>query len=732
MKSKFLYSVAFFLSGVSALLFQVAWQRLLTVCFGIGCDSITTIVSLYMFGLGIGGLCGGIFAKKLRHPLLAYIGSEFVIGILGIFSTHVLLAPDVSPLLICAFLAVPTFLMGLTLPFLVEHLSRISRNYLASVSMLYCANTLGAAVGAILGAYVLISFGGLDTAIYFASGVNFALALLVLIVLKVFKSPVQFQYFEVDDPEIISDGLGKVAYLAAFMAGFLAIAYEIIWFRTNEILVKASPYAFATTLGLYLFGLSVGSFALNKFFSKQKINRLNLFLMLQSGISLYVLASYMFLYLGHDSFFKSLIAQSFGTILHPPVTIDVGNAISIFGSLDFILWPAYFILPPTILMGAAFPLVSSLAIGKSNNSSRAIGLTYFFNVMGNVAGGIIAGLFFLDMFGAATTILILSALSLPFMILWIQSFRELKSRALGFSILVIVLIMVGVRFPRSSDFIASLHVKPDKACRVFVQEGRDATVVTFERENQIWNYINGLPHGGRLNYTHGYYARAIEGLSYSQHADKVLIIGYGTGAIVEAVLRCPEVKEVTVVELSKSVMQNLKKVSLFQNLLNDSRLKIVIEDGRRYLQETDTKYDAIMMDPVRSTTAYSNNIYSREFFLLAKDHLNSGGTIMVWLDNKLELPRTIASVFENVRLYWASCVASKEPLVENKDRRAKIMHTFSSQDQEEIAKAEGYSCDRAFIQHYTQGHGLIRDLKPRTEYYLGLLFGKNKSEVSPN
>lgn len=734
MKNNCCLSIAFFLSGFSALLFQVSWQRLLTVNFGIGCDSITTIVSIYMFGLGLGGLAGGIFAGGLKRPVLAYITCELSIGLMGLASPFLLLNAQIPPAAILTLLIVPTLLMGMTLPLLIEHMSRIKSDYLSAVSMLYCANTLGAGFGALFGAYALISLGGLDTAIFFASGINFVLALFVFFFFsRSGADEVQSQKEaegDVMNQFDASECLGSIAYFCAFLAGFLAIAYEMVWFRTNELLVKASPYAFATTLGLYLFGLASGSFILNKISERKKIKSEKTFFLLQACICLYVIFSFYALFVGSNTVFAQVISQSFGTILHPPIEIKTSSPLSIFSSFDFLLWPSYFLLVPTMLMGASFPLVSSLARGKGVSESRAVGLTYFFNVMGNVSGGIITGLFLLDAFGAASTILLLSALSLPFILLCILGFSRKRTRVALTGLLFITTIIVCTGFPTSSQFAQALHVPPGKDCQVFVQEGKDATVVTYVKDGRVWNYINGLPHGGRLNYTHGYYARAIEGLAYAGSAEKILVIGYGTGAIVEAVLKCPDVKEVTLVELSKSVMQNLRKVPMFREMLKNERIKVVIEDGRRFLNTTDTKYDAIMMDPVRSTTAYSNNIYSQEFFLLAKAHLKPRGTIMVWLDNQMELPKTIISVFEHARLYWACCVASSEPLVENKERRELMMQSFSSSDRDAIKKSEGYSCDRAFIEHYTQGHGIIRDLKPRTEYYLGLLWGKPKSTVS--
>src|SRR5262249_6293057 len=52
----------FFLSGFAALIYQIVWQRVLFAAFGVNIESVTITVSLFMFGLGVGSLVGGVLS----------------------------------------------------------------------------------------------------------------------------------------------------------------------------------------------------------------------------------------------------------------------------------------------------------------------------------------------------------------------------------------------------------------------------------------------------------------------------------------------------------------------------------------------------------------------------------------------------------------------------------------------------------------------------------------------
>src|SRR5258706_8127195 len=70
----FWYYLPFFLSGVSALLYQIVWQRALFSIYGLNIESVTVVVTAFMLGLGLGSLCGGWLSKRRTLPLLAVFG----------------------------------------------------------------------------------------------------------------------------------------------------------------------------------------------------------------------------------------------------------------------------------------------------------------------------------------------------------------------------------------------------------------------------------------------------------------------------------------------------------------------------------------------------------------------------------------------------------------------------------------------------------------------------------
>lgn len=77
----------FFISGFSALIYQVCWQRLLFTGFGVDLTSITVIISVFMAGLGIGAFFGGRIADKFpKKMIIIFCLIELGIGFFGLFS----------------------------------------------------------------------------------------------------------------------------------------------------------------------------------------------------------------------------------------------------------------------------------------------------------------------------------------------------------------------------------------------------------------------------------------------------------------------------------------------------------------------------------------------------------------------------------------------------------------------------------------------------------------------
>lgn len=181
-------SVLFFVSGAAALVYQVAWQRSLFRYFGVNMEPVTIIVSIFMLGLGLGALAGGWLSRfsPRRLPLI-FVAIELGIGLFGVFSIPLIHRIGESArassllamaLAVYALLAVPTFLMGATLPVLVAWLYHAYHDVGRSVARLYFVNTLGSALACFLTVNVIFAFTGLRGATWVAAAGNFAVALL--------------------------------------------------------------------------------------------------------------------------------------------------------------------------------------------------------------------------------------------------------------------------------------------------------------------------------------------------------------------------------------------------------------------------------------------------------------------------------------------------------------------------------------------------------------------------
>lgn len=180
----------FVLSGVSALIYQLVWQRMLLMIYGSNVESVAMVVAAFLMGLGIGSLLGGMLSSSDKAPLVLYFSAaELGVGVYGLCSVALFqwvggmtagAGQLMTGVLAFALVFLPTLLMGSTLPLLVAHQVRASGSVGESVSWLYFVNTLGAAMGAFLSAFWLLRTFGLGGAVRTAAALNALVAVVVL------------------------------------------------------------------------------------------------------------------------------------------------------------------------------------------------------------------------------------------------------------------------------------------------------------------------------------------------------------------------------------------------------------------------------------------------------------------------------------------------------------------------------------------------------------------------
>lgn len=782
-----LLKIVFFLTGFSSLIYQVAWQRILTLYYGVGSISIALVVSIFMLGLGLGALAGGYLAEKFQNRVLLYFIIEFLIGCFGLLSIPFLdflgrhtagCSYMLTFFCMAIFLCVPTLLMGITLPILIKIINKQSPTFLHAISFLYFVNTLGAAAGAVLTGYFIISFLGLDGSVYFASVINFISAGLIFISMRFnLKRHTVFIVEQTDSAD--KKMSGKWIYALVFIAGFLAIGYEIIWLRIIRLLVKASPYMFSSTLSIYLLGIALGSFYMGKYSSNKKaIDKKNLFFLMQFliGLSVLVIVAGYF-YLTQYTFFKILTKISFSFTPHPSYYIPADFSFFslkdiltyLFQLIDVFFWPVVFILIPAIFMGAIFPLLTSLAHSEPNKEGKTVGRVYFLNTVGGALGGMLTGYFILPRFGTEIALLWFSLAGI-FFGFFVTKIRGKKiSRPQKVVPIFILLVMALIFFPKKTQLSMLMHAQqiysnvallserefeyvgqradgimeyfPRKShlykivptqkiheilypsqgdkLKTYIEENIDGVIVATQLGDQIISYINGI--GNNMRSIPNHVARVIETLTFSKKIETVLVIGCGT--FFEPLLGIDEVKKITVVEVNEAVIKNLKKINDYKAFLDNKKVELVIDDGRRFLQRERNKYDVVIMGTVRATDSYANNLNSQEFFMMIKEHLSPGGVLMFWTQENRVLPKTILSVFKYLRFYDTACLASAEPFAPNLKRREELFLKYPPLFRAEILAQYGeelsYLGDEDYVKDLTGPYPVNQDYKPVLEYYLG-------------
>src|SRR6266516_3403742 len=78
--------VIFLLSGVSGLIYQVLWQRMLALVFGVSAYATATVLAAFMAGLAIGGYLAGRVADRIAAPLVVYGVVEVLVGLTGLLT----------------------------------------------------------------------------------------------------------------------------------------------------------------------------------------------------------------------------------------------------------------------------------------------------------------------------------------------------------------------------------------------------------------------------------------------------------------------------------------------------------------------------------------------------------------------------------------------------------------------------------------------------------------------
>ncbi len=679
---KFLTTL-FFLSGFAALLYQVIWQRILTLFSGVDAQSVSITVAAYMLGMGTGSMCGGVLSERIsrKQAVILFAFAELCIAGFALSSKFILydtlytqwsvLAKSQTTLALVAFviLLVPTFCMGITLPLLSKAVTAKRKQASTSIGVLYGINTLGAAVGA-LGAVLLIRSLGMVDSVFVGASINFACAAGATFL---FMQKVSVEPAEVEEATAVpaQAQLPLQFWIASyFVSGYVSLSLELIWFRVLGVMLKPNSFTFAWLLFLFLSGIAIGSFVGIYLAGKLK-NPVAGFLLAQSGtpllsglslpICLYLLENVpvfnkAWRYMGGSSpmLFSSHVTGEFVQL--------------------YVVAAAFIIVPPTILMGIGFPLLQKAVQSDVEHVGLKVGFLQTANIVGAVLGSLLVGLVFFSTLGISNSLKSVVACAAWPLFFWCHfQFRGLSRLKVTAAYLMTAaaFLAVIVSIPSSQNMLASMHgAEPDN---LIVREDSSGVAALKPLDHKdftesVMVLANGqgqsqFPYGRQPVHTDiGLLASLVH-----PHPLAVGVIGLGSGETAYAASGRPETQSIDCIEVIGPELETLKEVQKRRDdpaldaLASDRRVHFHFTDGRRFVQQGGKKFDVLEADALLPFCAYAGNLYSEEFFTLLANQLKPGGIAISWFPTQ-RTKESFLNVFPYVNEFGGIGVGSKEPI----------------------------------------------------------------------
>ncbi|WP_417661314.1 fused MFS/spermidine synthase [Pseudomonas sp.] len=725
-----------FISGCAALVYQVLWVKQLSLVVGVEVYAITTGISAFFAGLALGGLVFGRWADRMSRPIQLYAVLEVIVAVLGIAATYALSQSaglfarleDSTGLLawLLPFLLVglPAFFMGGTLPVLVRALSPADGRLGEAGGRLYAGNTAGAIAGTLLAAFFLIPQLGV-------TGSAYAAALLNLVAgggaWLARRGDQRLPKPAVASPAPRSN-TARMAIALYCIAGGVALGYEVVWTQSIVPFMSTRAFAFSVVLATYLTGLVLGS-ALYARRADRISDPWGLFGLLIATAGL--LALLQISGLGR----WLIIAQTQAEMVVLQLT---GNDLAGM-SARFAVAALCVVFLPTTLLGAAFPLALRLAV-NSNHVGRDVGTVVALNTLGGIVGVVLTGFVLVPELGLVRTLVVLAVIAAL-----IGAIAALKGAAVGkgmrFAVLAIGLATVIGGALTPPQRLADLLPGARNGKIVFYQEGRSGTVavVTQGRAERQFNrlYIQGVSNTGDAMPSLRYMRlqALLPLLIHKGQPHSALVIGFGTGITVGAMLRYTELKKPVVAELLPEVLEAAPLFSGNYNAAESPQLDIRLRDGRRELLRSAERYDLVTLEPPPPSAAGVVNLYSRDFYALAASRLQPGGLVAQWLplptqniEDSRSLVRSFIDVFPHATLWTTELhemllIGSLEPMpLSVPDIQQRFAHPQVAESLREVgidspaALLATWITDRQGLEHFVGDAPAVTDDRPRIEY----------------
>jgi spermidine synthase len=751
--------IYFFISGITALVYEIIWTRQLTLVFGHTVYSVSIVLSAFMAGLGFGSYVWGNMIdratadKEKAPPLLVYGRIEILIFATSAVLSLIFSEFDVfyawmhrwlpeSPILfnvlkaVLAFglIFIPTTFMGATLPIISKYYVTDNTRLGTQIGYLYSINTLGAAVGCVLTGFIFISaFGVLQTAL-FASCANLMIGIGCMRIYQE-EHPGQktpWRLPKIEWPAVTLSAEQKLWMGIAFVCGFTALSYEVLWTRLLVFSIASTVYSFSLMLAVFLLGICLGSLLAVPLMARVASLR-TVLIALQAGIGVYVL-------------FTLFSMQSLLSV--PWNSYNLTNSGQTF--LHYFKDSAALMLLPTLLFGMSFPVLIKLVAGGHEHIGRGTGQIYSANTLGAILGSLVAGFVFLPWLGTEKSLMAVATLNLLMVPLLFGTgdYSTPTLRKGVASVAVAGVLALNVLLPGNlldRFFMRDSVGQRDVSELLYFEEGLTDTVAVFQDEYGVLDPTAKrlITNGISMSASNVIATRYMKLLAHvpillSENPENVMVICFGTGQTTGAAGIHPRVGQVDSLELSASVLNAAPSFKTENHdVVSNPKVNFVLQDGRNFLLTTKKRYDVITGEPPPPRTAFTVNLYTKDYYEAALSRLKPGGIMAQWIPLHSQSAEevdmhfnTFLSVFPHA-IAWMSVaneiliIGSDQPIsIDFKKLKERMAEPTVAQALRDIFIPDATSLlsNIWFLEKEMQGlsadRPLITDNRPRIEFYL--------------
>ncbi|HXG89275.1 MAG TPA: fused MFS/spermidine synthase [Vicinamibacterales bacterium] len=723
------FALIFAASGAAALIYEVTWTRLLTLQLGHGVAAASTVLAAFMGGLAAGSAIGGRRGAALEpvRALRVYAGLEIGVAVLALILPFELRGLD--PLLASTYadgaggtafavlrlvtslllLSIPAAAMGATFPiasrWFVQHAGTAARD----AGRLYAANTIGAAIGALLAGFLLLPFLGLAGATWVGVALNVIAAAGAWSIARsaVPASAANLARVAVGDPQggasparkrsprvargerVLDAGEPRpaqraLAATALGISGFASLTLQVVWTRLLALMLGPTTYAFSTMVAVFIGGLAVGAAIASRLAarSRQPLTGLSLCLALSVGCAA---GSVLLVDRGFLSV-AEVVSRADATF----VSVLTRQAL-----IAIVL-----LAPMTIAFGAAFPFAVAVATRRDDRVSADLGFIYAINTAGAIVGALLAGFVLIPTVGLHGTIRVVTIVgAIGSLVILLLGHVNGRARLVAGTTAVAVLLL-GAFLPTWDRLLLSSGAYKYAS----VMEGQDLR--TGLTAGEVLYYGEGPSGTVAVRKVGGTTSLSIDGKVDASNAGDMLtqrllahmpmllhpdpkriaILGLGSGVTLGSALTHP-IAHADVLEISPEVVEASRYFDAENHRAAvDPRTNIIVGDGRTHLLLTRQTYDVIVSEPSNPWMAGIASLFTREFFQAARDRLAPGGVLCQWAHtydistrDLQSIAATFVSVFPDGTLWLVGdgdvlLIGSNAPLGPRMDGMAQAWH----------------------------------------------------------